>query len=103
MPAPCSASFTSSSLNGLMIAVTRCVIRCPLSARHGFVLRLGRRQSARAARSDRCRVRHAVAELDVIGGRAVLGDVEAFELAVPVDAEVPCTGDHPYHLEDDEG
>src|SRR3954470_5431504 len=46
-----------------------------------------------AAQASRCRVAHAVAELHVVGGRTVLVDVDALELAFLRDAQVPGAGD----------
>src|SRR5579864_8758548 len=109
-PAPRRASRTSSSLNGLMMAVTRWGIpRSPLSvgrwvggwlplvppspspgepaecSSHRGVFPASGRAVSDVGRTSgqvgRRRVRHALAELDVVGGRSVLVDVEAFELA----------------------
>ena len=86
-----SASFTSSSLNGLMMAVTRWAMRISSRRRsrrdRASAARLGadRRRSdppTGLRRAGRRRVAHALAELHVVGGRAVLVDVDALELAV---------------------
>src|SRR3954447_2867140 len=49
------------------------------------------------------RVAHALAELHVIGGRAVLVDVHALELTVVVQTEVPGSADGLDHGERDQG
>src|SRR5438105_2771506 len=105
MPAPRRPSFTSSSLNGFTMAVTRWITGPPrtfvVGGRAGTRARrslpadgLGDGRPGRDAhggrrrpRTEKCRVGHALAELHVVGGRAVLVQVHALELAVLADPQ----------------
>src|SRR4051812_26516174 len=67
---------------------------------------LGRRvriEGGAPGKVGRSQVGHALAELDVVRRRSVLVQVEAFELAVPVDSEVPGATDRPDAVHHDEG
>src|SRR5215472_14638724 len=107
-PAPRTASRTSSSLNGLMIAVTRWGISFSCSegmgqSRAGCTARQGWRVLDGAALTGGCvgdvgcarrqvrrgGVGHALPEFDVIGGSSMLVEVETLELAVLGDAQRP--------------
>src|SRR4051794_36081226 len=102
------AVFTSSSMNGFTMAVTSwttgsSLVSQPRSRLRGSVGSLPARWSLCSRfRRGIGRGRHrlagvggvgeALAELHVVGGEAVLGDVDALELEVFLDAEVPRTG-----------
>src|SRR5436190_6460141 len=122
IPAPRRASLISSSLNGFTTAVTRWITVSP-STRRAWAGERWRRQMWTSpplcdrsdwflVRWDGCsswhigaaqrppgaqqgRVAHALAKLHVVGGCAVLVDVEALELAVLLESEVPRTLEGP--------
>src|SRR5215471_8420914 len=109
-PAPRTASRTSSSRWGLMMAVTRKAIGSPRSCRCagrsdrrpfllglvGVVAAVGPGEGTHATRARRRCVAHALAELHVVGDQAVLVDVEALQLAVAGDPQ-PADGLDPEH------
>src|SRR2546421_1628393 len=120
MPAPLRASFTSSSLNGLMMAVTRWAMALSYGRRllgmkagapsNGHVLLLSRRDGrdrlsghAIAGQVGRGRVGHALPELDVVRRRAVLVDVEALQLPLAGDTQGPGAPDGLDGVHDEQG
>src|SRR4051812_48203223 len=102
-PSARSASFTSSSLNGLMMAVMRWGTRSPWLRRLGCLDRRDLLQDVVARHAQRRRIGHALSELHVVGGCAVLVEVQALELAVPGDSEAPFTTDGPDRLHRHDG
>src|SRR5207248_9834039 len=100
IPAPRRASLISSSLNGLTIAVTRWITSSPWCSNRFLVGWDGCAPWHTGAAQwlsgpEQGRVADTLAELHVVGGGAVLVDVETLELAVLLEPQVPRTIEGP--------